>query len=146
MSTLVHLAYASQAVADFPDAALAKILERARSTNASLGVTGILLHVDRSFFQILEGEADVLAPLYAKIALDKRHARVAKLIEEPLDHRDFANWSMGLANATTKELAAVPGLNDFFTTRRTLDSMDEGTSRRLLGAFREGRWRARVGP
>jgi hypothetical protein len=142
---LIHVAYASEATADFSDPAVRLLIEGARRKNATVGITGILLLVDRSFFQVLEGTPEAIAPLYAKIARDKRHKNVVKLIEEQIESRDFSDWSMGLARVAPKELAALPGLSDFFTTSRTLDHLGEGMARKLLSAFREGRWRARVG-
>lgn len=144
MTPLIHVAYASEAVGDVSDDALRVLLERARIKNESLGITGILLLVDASFFQLVEGAPDAVTSLYDAIARDKRHKRVVKLIEEPIEKRDFADWSMGLARATTKDLAALPGFRDFVATRQTLDTLGEGMARRLLSAFQDGRWRARV--
>jgi hypothetical protein len=114
MTTLIRLVYASEATVDFSDREVRELLERARRRNASLGVTGILLLVGRSFFQVLEGAPEAVTPLFEKIGQDKRHKRVVKLIEEPADGRDFPDWSMGLARVTSKELAVLPGLSDFF--------------------------------
>jgi hypothetical protein len=52
---------------------------------------------------------------------------------------------MGLARATSKALAALPGFSDFFATCARVDQLSEGTARSILRAFREGKWRARVG-
>jgi len=144
MSPLVHVAYASEACVELPDQAVRDLLESARRNNAAIGVTGMMLLVGASFFQILEGELDAVTPLYAKIARDPRHRRIVKLIQEPIEHRDFQDWSMGLARMTPKELAAVPGLNDFFSAGSSLDKLGEGVARKLLSQFKEGAWRARV--
>ncbi len=145
MPALIHIAYVSAATVDFLDRDVRALLERARIHNSSVDVTGILLLVRRSFFQILEGEPHAVTGLYEKIGRDKRHHRVVKLIEEPIEGRDFRDWSMGLARITSKELASLPGFNDFFTTRRSLDGLGEGMAQTLLSAFREGRFRANVG-
>jgi hypothetical protein len=105
----------------------------------------MLLCVESSFFQILEGEAEVLGPLYRTIAADPRHRALVKLIEEPIEKRSFANWSMGYADLSRADLAAVPGLNDFFQQRTTLGELEPGRARSLLDAFREGKWRGRLG-
>jgi hypothetical protein len=145
MVPLVHVVYASEATTEFTDKAVRELLERARRNNAALGITGILLLVGRSFFQILEGAPELVTAVFDKIGLDKRHKRVSTLIREPIEKRDFADWSMGLARVTSKELALVPGFNDFFATSKSLDRISEGLARSLLAAFREGRFRAQVG-
>jgi hypothetical protein len=145
MHALEHVAYASEAVTVLSDGQLRALLERARSKNTTVGLTGMLLYVDRSFFQILEGAPEAVATVYEAIARDPRHRRMVKLIQEPIDRRDFADWTMGLARVSSSELASLPGFRDFLTTQRTLDRLGEGRARELLSAFREGRWRARVG-
>jgi len=144
MTALIHVVYVSEATADISDGALRDLLGRARKHNASADLTGLLLHVERSFLQVLEGTHEAVGLLYAKIGLDKRHDRVVKLIEEPIEQRDFQDWTMGIARVTAKELAGIAGLSDFFVNRSSLDGLGEGTARRLLDAFREGRWRTRV--
>jgi hypothetical protein len=37
-----------------------------------------------------------------------------KLIQEPIEQRSFAEWTMGLGQPDRDELGAIPGLNDFF--------------------------------
>jgi hypothetical protein len=143
VTTLEHVAYVSAATTEFSDEQVRALLTGARATNSALGVTGVLLLVDRSFFQILEGPPDAVASLYEKIGRDKRHTRVVKLIQEPIETRDFADWSMGLTRVSSRELATLPGFRDW--TRRSLEGLEEGMARKLLHAFREGRWRARVG-
>ncbi len=145
MSALIHVAYASEASVEFSNEALRHLLEGARRNNAAIGVTGILLLVDRSFFQVLEGEPAAVASLYEKIEQDTRHKRVVKLIQEPIKERDFRDWSMGLARIAPKELSALPGFSDFFTTGRSLNSLPPGMAQKLLSGFRAGQWRARVG-
>lgn len=144
MSEIIRIVYSSAASSAFTDAALRELLARTRKKNAAAGVTGILLHVDRSFLQVLEGEPSVLEPLYATIAYDRRHSDIVKIIQEPITQRDFSDWSMGLARVTAKEFATAAGLNDFFGAGSSLRQVREGNARKVLSAFNEGRWRARV--
>ena len=145
MSSLIHVSYASEASIEFSNEAVRRLLEDARRNNAAIGVTGILLLVDRSFFQVLEGEPDVVSTLYERIERDTRHKHVVKLIREPIEERDFRDWSMGLARMAPKELSALPGFSDFFATGRSLSNLAPGMAQKLLSGFRAGRWRARVG-
>src|ERR1700691_3571691 len=118
MPDLVHLVYASEAVVELSDEAVRTLLVRARQNNASCGVTGILLHTGRSFFQVLEGEPVNVEALYEKISRDQRHRHVVRLIAEPIVRRDFSDWAMGLAKLTSADLGGMPGITDFFTSRR----------------------------
>ena len=144
MPDLVRLAYASARSQKLSVLSIADLLVPIRKRNAELGVSGILLSVEASFFQLLEGEAAIVKSLYDRISADKRHANILKLIEEPIEKRDFSEWSMGLARMTRAELASLPGCNDFFRSGTLLASLSEGRARALLEAFRDGAWRRNV--
>ncbi len=143
---LTQLVYASRAESSVSQAAILEILDRARVKNASLGVTGMLLYCEGSFFQVLEGVPDVVETLFDRIGRDRRHSAVTKLLRTAVAERGFPQWSMGYSKISRQELAGVPGLNDFFEAGSALHSLPEGPARRLLEAFREGRWRSHVLP
>jgi hypothetical protein len=56
MESLIHCIYANAAARDLGRDELDSILAQSRKGNARLGITGMLLCVDGSFFQVLEGE------------------------------------------------------------------------------------------
>lgn len=144
MSHLIHLIYNSAATAPPSAQALAALLDKARNKNAALGITGMLLHVDGCFFQVLEGPADAVDALAAQIAADPRHTRMTTIIREPIARRDFGEWTMGFSQTDAVSLGTVEGLNDFFQTGEVLSSLDAGRAKKLLQAFKQGRWRVRL--
>jgi hypothetical protein len=143
-SRLIHRIYASTASRAFKTDELAELLQAARENNARLGLTGMLLHAEGSFFQVLEGRADVVDALYAKIESDKRHDKVTLIIREPIPRRYFDAWTMGFYKVSDEELAGMSGVNDFFGKDRTLVGLDAGRAKKLLAAFREGSWRMKL--
>ena len=70
--------------------------------------------------------------------------QVLKLIEETIEKRDFAGWTIGIAQLDRQELASIPGLNDFFSTGRRLADLDSGRAKDLLRAYSNGRRRQSV--
>jgi hypothetical protein len=112
--------------------------------NKPLGITGMLLHSDGCFFQVLEGEASPVDTLYKKLDRDKRHQQLTLIIREPIAKRSFASWSMGFSSATPEELAKIEGLNDFFEAGSCFSELDAGRAKKLLAAFAEGHWHARL--
>ena len=141
---LIHVIYASAATRALDRGEVLGLLDVARRVNAGLGVTGVLLYIDDSFFQVLEGPGAVVTSLYDRIGRDDRHRKVLKLIQEPIAARSFADWSMGYAALSRSDLETIPGMNDFFRVKTTFLDLGEGRVRSLLAAFAEGRWRARV--
>ena len=142
---LILMAYSSVATRHFDRANLVELLAFARNHNETHGLTGMLLYVDESFFQILEGDPEQLHALYGRIEQDTRHSKVIKLLEVPIEKRSFSRWSMGYAKVTREELANIPGLNDFFGKGLAFTELGEGKAKVLLDAFREGKWRRRLG-
>lgn len=138
---LVHCIYCSAAKNAFSPSDLATLLAECRERNAKAGLTGMLLYSDRTFFQVLEGDRPVVEALLAKLTMDKRHERVTKIILEPIVERAFAQWTMGHARISKKELATISGLNDFFAQGRSYMDLGEGRAKTLLSAFKEGSWR-----
>jgi Sensors of blue-light using FAD len=141
---LIHCVYASAARRDFEIQELSQLLEAARDNNAKLGLTGMLLHADGSFFQVLEGKAQVVDALYTKIERDQRHGQVTLIINEPIPQRYFDDWTMGFYKVSREELAGMAGVNDFFGKDRTVVHVDAGRAKKLLTAFRDGRWRQKL--
>lgn len=143
MVQLIHLIYASVATLDFGEAQLAELLQQSREANKRLGLTGILLYSEGSFFQVLEGEPTVVDQLYERIIADKRHERAILIIREPIAKRSFGSWSMGFSRISRKQLRNVEGLNDFFHSGSCFIQLDAGRAKKLLAAFGEGCWRAK---
>lgn len=138
---LVHCIYSSAETKTFTHEEIIALLEVARANNSKLGVTGILLYDNGSFFQVLEGEPSVVKSLYDKIGTDDRHRAVSKIVYEPIEERDFSEWTMGYAGITREELNRIDGLNDFFCGQQSYIDLDEGRAKTLLNAFKEGKWR-----
>ncbi len=83
---------------------VARIVDSARRNNPRRGVTGVLVHGNRAFAQVLEGRPLVVRGLLAVIQRDPRHTdmRVVKL--DVVEERIFPNWSMALL----RDLDEVP--------------------------------------
>ena len=141
MPDLMHCIYASAATRHFETAELTALLQAARTHNDGAGLTGMLLHTEGSFFQVLEGVPDAVEALYARIERDKRHKHVTKIVTEAIPSRSFAHWTMGFSQVSRKELALISGANDFFSGSSCFLGLDSGRAKKLLSAFREGRWR-----
>jgi hypothetical protein len=141
---MIHLVYASAAAQEFGIKSLAELLQRARETNERLGLTGMLLYSEGSFFQVLEGDPAVVDTLYQKLRLDGRHKHLTVIIREPIARRYFGSWSMGFSNVSQEDLTNITGLNDFFDDGLCFSRLGVGRSKKLLTAFGEGRWRTKL--
>ena len=92
---MISIIYISNAATHLTTVELDGILATSRRNNAGIGVTGMLIHMDGSFIQVLEGEAEVVDPLVARIAEDRRHRDFVVIARYPVAARQFPDWSMG---------------------------------------------------
>lgn len=92
---MLQILYVSGASRPMSDADIEDILTTSRRNNTRQGITGMLLWADGVFIQILEGEADKVRALAARIGQDARHRNFMVLVEQLSDRRLFSDWSMG---------------------------------------------------
>lgn len=144
MSQLIHLIYSSAATRPFSRDDLTQLLVRSRRNNQRCEVTGMLLYANGSFFQILEGESKTVDELFGRIMKDERHKQVTQIIREPIAKRSFADWTMGFADITPQEADAIVGANDFFGKGQSFTQLGQGRAKKVLAAFKQGRWRAKL--
>ena len=99
---MLTIAYRSEAIDRLPYSALADICLFSARKNRELGVTGFLVEFEGIFLQVLEGEAEVVEPLYARIAADPRHRNVELLLRETsAGQPNFGFWAMNFGPLDT---------------------------------------------
>jgi hypothetical protein len=141
MSSLIHSIYSSTAAGTFKEHEIPGLLEQIRGENGARDITGMLLYIEGSFFQVLEGEPAVIDVLIRKIQSDTRHARFTLIIREPILERNFGDWTMGFEAIGLSEAGELLGENDFFASASCVARLNAGRAKKLLSAFRDGRWR-----
>lgn len=73
---------------------LAGILSAARRNNPQQGITGALICRHDVYLQLIEGPAEAIDSLYARILSDDRHTNVDLLLTEDMGERMFPAWAM----------------------------------------------------
>lgn len=102
-TALTQLIYVSSAVQPFTDQQLKDLLILARDANRKNEVTGLLLYKSGNFMQVIEGSEDKLDQLYSNILVDPTHSGVIPLMKEPIEHREFSDWSMDFKKLAPEE-------------------------------------------
>jgi hypothetical protein len=138
-----QLIYVSASKALMSPAELGGLLLDARAKNKRHGLTGMLVHHEGSFLQVLEGEEAAVERVFAKISRDPRHHRIVILSRAGVPSSAFDDWSMGFVDGGNPSLSNLPGFNDFF--RRGFEAArlaeTKGRAKELFFAFRDGRFR-----
>lgn len=95
MSNMVlQLSYISSCRPDMDDLQVELILSASRLNNRQHDITGFLLFNGRRFLQHLEGPADAVESVYARIHADPRHHALVLLSRQEAEFRAFSRWSM----------------------------------------------------
>jgi hypothetical protein len=130
--SIQHLAYLSHASAGISDADVHRILEQSRRNNPVRRITGHLQCHGGYFFQVLEGPENALDQLLDALGRDARHTDLCVLYREPLDRRNFANWSMGYGPSLLAKNQTSEAVLD--KLRRLREGHPHSASR-VLGVF-----------
>lgn len=135
---LFHLGYVSIETGDMGTQGMVDLMTEARRINTQRDITGLLLHRERSFYQVLEGTEAEVKRTFASIEKDDRHTGVDVLFEGEIEEREFADWRMGFLNLDGVELETLQGYSDFLSREDNAKDFLENLSRgkRLALMFR----------
>ncbi|MFY0601859.1 MAG: BLUF domain-containing protein [Cyclobacteriaceae bacterium] len=115
--SLHSLVYVSHTSYPWTDLELNNLVTKAASHNSEKEITGMLVHSNNRFLQVLEGEERHVKSLYKTICADKRHEKVLLLVEHPISRRNFVGWSMGYKSIESEQLERASGftsIDQFF--------------------------------
>ncbi len=68
------------------------LFKTTKSNNTCIGISGILIHKNGNFLQILEGEVEKVDTLYQNICLDNRHHSIIIIINTEICDRIFESY------------------------------------------------------
>lgn len=121
---IYYLVYSSKSSPILTESSLKDILQKSRQNNSALHVTGMLLHSNKKFIQVLEGKKETVLSLYDKIALDPRHSMIIKNIEGFAGERNFEEWSMGYKALSPSDFETASGYIHF--SEDSIDAQSAG--------------------
>ncbi|MAI70081.1 MAG: hypothetical protein CMM01_04140 [Rhodopirellula sp.] len=106
---LRRITYTSLASVTLDQRALLDLLHAARGYNKLDQITGVLIHDQGRFLQVIEGPISAIENLVQRLQSDRRHWQL-KIHEDVFaETRLFSDWAMGLGELTDPTLACLPG-------------------------------------
>ena len=111
---MISIAYVSVATKPLSEDDVVAILVQSRMNNVRLGLTGALLCHGQRFIQILEGEEQQVLTKYRTISVNPRHRNVHLLSQEPIEKRQFPQWTMGFQPLSGEAMKELDGFDEFF--------------------------------
>ncbi|MDB5886186.1 MAG: hypothetical protein JWR74_2357 [Polaromonas sp.] len=101
---LQEIIYVSTLAPGAPVRVVADIAMMARSHNKNADITGLLVFDGLHFCQQIEGAAEKVEEVMARIRQDPRHHNIAVVYHGPLDKRRFSRFSLGYTSVEDIEL------------------------------------------
>lgn len=138
VETCLEVIYVSSAVQLFTTEQLVELVRSAKEFNSAHGITGMLLHRDGSFMQVLEGPEPKVRSVVAKIKRDPRHSGMLVLIERKVDTRQFPDWSMGFRDLHTLSASEQELLGPYLSSAFIRDAFGDAptAAAKLLQHFK----------
>lgn len=107
---LCQVIYVSSGTREYGVSELEEIAETGRRNNARAGITGVLLHYNGNFLQLIEGEAAAVEETFARISADARHTGILTLQNKTIAQRQFPDSRLGLRVIAASEMTRYPEL------------------------------------
>ena len=87
------ISYVSTARKGLLDSDIEDLMNYIKLRNDFLDITGILIYSEGNFFQILEGQKDVISLVFEKIKRDTRHYNIIKMLDKEINRKTFSEFN-----------------------------------------------------
>lgn len=134
---MYQLVYLSSASPPLSEEDLNALLEECHFNNTQNHITGILVYLDASIIQLIEGEEYEVQRLFRRIQVDKRHKCIITLYSGKVEERLFPNWSMAYKMLTKSEFDEGLGVQVDLNEKDLLPQFESQNARgmKLLRSF-----------
>ncbi|WGF93963.1 BLUF domain-containing protein [Aequorivita marisscotiae] len=88
-------------------------------TNPTLNISGVLLHNNNFFLQVLEGDKTTIQNLFADIRKDKRHQNILLILNQKIENRIFNHYEATFSVLKSKE--DIERLNTYLSNENFKD-------------------------
>lgn len=126
---LQRLIYISRVATTMSGPELQRLQALSERHNRRQDITGALGHTGRYFIQCIEGRAEAITDVMARIRADHRHTDVLDLCSIDTDKRLFGQWSMRLFDSHALDddvhLAHQAGQRDPERARQLIERMTQ---------------------
>tara|TARA_R110002049_G_scaffold151804_2_gene315564 strand:+ start:1647 stop:2054 length:408 start_codon:yes stop_codon:yes gene_type:complete len=114
------ICYISDSTSNVPLNMLDDIYIEAKSNNFKNNITGILIHVNKNYLQVLEGKAEKVDGTFKRIKTDSRHKNIFEVINTSIEERIFEDYNFGFTIIDNKR--ELSNLNDYLKWLRHADN------------------------
>ena len=102
------ICYVSNANKDLNPEQIRKLLDFCQEKNEQLKIKGVLLYSEGNFFQILEGEKDVVLPIYHTLEKDSRHYGLIQIMGQDIEEGAFDGYKVDILDENSIQEFQIP--------------------------------------
>ena len=113
-----------------------EVLDYSRNWNIEHNITGILLYSEGNFFQVLEGDKDLLQSLFSRISMDERHRNLITLFRKEVSETKFNTYKSDFISLDSRFQGKSIAL--YFSQIEKLNPEIQSSVRYILNKFTEG--------
>ena len=108
---LKTICYKSKVKSSLSILELESLFSETLANNNTTNITGVLVIRDAMFFQIIEGNAEIIDAIFLKIKKDTRHSKIIEFINKPISRLNFKAFDTGYA--VIQDVDALYGLQEY---------------------------------
>jgi len=120
---LRRIVYTSQASEQFSKRSLLDLLHESRAFNTIDNISGVLMHRNGYFLQVIEGESEAVDNLFKRLLRDPRHNEVKIIHDTFVNSLLFSDWAMGCADFDEPELSMLPGIRTDLSDSQVVEDL-----------------------
>src|SRR5690606_14279945 len=124
------VSYVSTAQRDLEPSEVVEILDQTEVRNNNLGIHGFLIYSEGNFFEVLEGEKELVLQLYDAIKEDGRHKNIISVFEKTIAEKPFdpGNGYFISANTQYRKIR----IENFYNCIKELDASTQKVVNNML--------------
>lgn len=132
--TMKHaICYISTATTNFEDGQADDLLNQWKEKNAGKDIKGILLFSEGHFFQVLEGEKEVVLTLFQKIKNDGRHSSVIQVLGKDIKEGSYDDYVV--ENLTRENYSRPELIKEYCESVKGMDAQTQQQIKIILQSF-----------
>lgn len=128
------ISYVSTAASELTNAQVKTLFEQTVTKNNSLGISGFLICSEMNFFQLIEGDKDIISNLFSIINDDPRHHNLISIVDKPVVSKPFdAKYYCSFLAENTQ--FSTYQIENYLRYTQVLDLKSQNAVKRILEAM-----------
>lgn len=127
------ICFVSTADRHLTDEEVKTLLKSSKTWNNNHHITGLMLYSSGNFFQVLEGEKEMICDLFKRIKKDQRHYNLIKIFEKEITKTAYDGFESDIIDGDKKP--EIYKIQDYINHLDVLEDSYKKAAERILKVF-----------